>query len=239
MIKCIKNEKRFMQNSYKRVDAHLSSLGYCSRSEVPLFLKRNQVAINGVKVYDPKIKAHHDQVTVNSEVLDPEILTILMNKPLGVICSHNDAGKLIYSLLPKRWQQRNPQISTVGRLDMDTTGAIILTDNGQLNHQLSSPKSKASKIYEATLADALKGNEADIFASGELLLKGEKKPLLPARMEILSPTKVHLEIVEGKYHQVKRMFGAVGNKVIALHRIDFNGLNVEGLMEGEYKLVEI
>ena len=89
-----------------------------------------------------------------------------MNKPDGVVCSHDDSGKLIYSLLPLRWQNRNPKLSTVGRLDRDTTGAILLTDDGILNHKLTSPKSNISKIYKVTLAHPLRGDETTIFRSG-------------------------------------------------------------------------
>ena len=135
--------------------------------------------------------------------------------------------------------RRNPKISTIGRLDVDTTGAIILTDDGDLNHKLSSPKSDVLKVYEATLAQELRGDEKEIFASGELLLNGEKKPLLPANLEIITPTLVRLEICEGKYHQVKRMFGAVGNRVIKLHRVRFDKFDVEDLKEGEYKFIEL
>jgi 16S rRNA pseudouridine516 synthase len=226
-----------MQNSRKRIDAHLSSLGYCSRSEAKKFLKMFRVCINGVRIFETDIKALHSEVSINEAPLDPENLTILMHKPEGIICSHDDAGVLIYSLLPERWQKRNPKIATVGRLDGDTTGAILLTDDGLLNHRLTSPKSNISKLYEVTLAQALSGDEGEIFTSGTLLLKGEKKPLLPARMEILSETLVRLEINEGKYHQVKRMFGAVGNKVIKLHRVRFGEHDVENLALGEYKIL--
>ncbi|MBA3026607.1 MAG: pseudouridine synthase [Sulfurimonas sp.] len=226
-----------MQNSRKRIDAHLSSLGYCSRSEAKKFLKMFRVCINGVRVFETDKKALHSDITVNETQLDPENLTILMNKPSGVICSHDDAGILIYSLLPERWQNRNPKISTVGRLDGDTTGAILLTDDGVLNHRLTSPKSDVSKLYEVTLAQALRGDEAEIFASGTLMLNGETKPLLPAKMEILTETLVHLEICEGKYHQIKRMFGAVGNRVIALYRVRFGEYDVQNLAPGEYKIL--
>ncbi|MBU1217678.1 pseudouridine synthase [bacterium] len=226
-----------MQNSRKRIDAHLSSLGYCSRSEAKKFLKMFRVCINGVRVFETDKKALHSDITVNETQLDPENLTILMNKPSGIICSHDDAGILIYSLLPERWQNRNPKISTVGRLDGDTTGAILLTDDGVLNHRLTSPKSDVSKLYEVTLAQALRGDEAEIFASGTLMLNGETKPLLPAKMEILTETLVRLEICEGKYHQIKRMFGAVGNRVIALYRVRFGEYDVQNLASGEYKIL--
>ncbi len=228
-----------MQNSYKRIDAHLSSLGYCTRSEAKKFLRIYELYVKEERIFDPSIKAYHNDIKVNNEALDPEIITILLNKPSGFICSHNDAGSLIYALIPQRWNRRNPKIATIGRLDVDTTGAIILTDDGALNHKLSSPKSDVSKVYEATLAVPLKGNEKEIFASGELMLNGEKKPLLPATLEVLGETHVRLEICEGKYHQVKRMFASVGNRVISLHRLSFSGFTVEDLKEGDYKFIEL
>lgn len=227
-----------MQNSYKRIDAHLSSLGYCSRSEAKRFLKMFDVQVDGIRVFDVTQKAYHSTVSVEGEALDPENLLILMHKPSGVICSHDDAGVLIYGLLPQRYQRRNPKVSTIGRLDADTTGAILFTNDGALNHKLTSPKSDISKVYEVMLAQALRGDEVEIFAKGELLLHGEKKPLLPARMEVLSPTHVKLEIGEGKYHQVKRMFGAMGNKVLTLHRVSFGEYSVEDLEVGEYRLLD-
>ena len=226
-----------MANSNKRVDAHLSSLGYCTRSEAKKFLKIYEVCVKGIRVFDPSIKAYHGNITINDEKLDPETLTILLNKPSGYICSHNDAGSLIYSLLPDRWNRRNPKISTVGRLDVDTTGAIILTDDGDLNHKLTSPKSDISKIYEVTLAQELRGDEEEIFQSGTLMLNGETKPLLSAKLEIITSTFVKIEICEGRYHQVKRMFAAVGNKVIKLHRVKFGDFSVDNLKEGEYKII--
>ena len=228
-----------MGNSYKRIDAHLSSLGYCTRSEAKKFLRIYELYVKEERIFDPSIKAYHNDIKINNEALDPETITILLNKPSGFICSHNDAGSLIYALIPQRWNSRNPKISTIGRLDVDTTGAIILTDDGALNHKLSSPKSDVSKVYEATLAVPLKGDEKEIFASGELMLNGEKKPLLPAKLEVLGETHVRLEICEGKYHQVKRMFAAIGNRVLTLHRVSFGGFTVEDLKEGSYKFIEL
>jgi 16S rRNA pseudouridine516 synthase len=223
----------------KRLDAFLSSLGYCSRKEAKKFMRHFVVCIKGEEVFNPALKALHEDITIDGERLDAESLTLLMNKPQNVICSHDDAGVLIYSLLPERWQRRNPKLSTVGRLDVDTTGAILITDNGDLNHKLTSPKSEVTKIYEAILVQPLKGNEAEIFASGMLMLNGENKPLLPAKLIVLSPTKVQLEICEGRYHQVKRMFAAVGNKVVQLHRTNFAGYEVEDLEAGAYKILNL
>ncbi|OCL82795.1 pseudouridine synthase [Arcobacter porcinus] len=222
----------------KRVDAHLSSLGYCSRSEAKRFLKQNEVCINQNRVYNTSIKAKHNEITVNGENLDDEKLLILLNKPEDYICSHNDAGKLIYSLLPQRYQNRNPKISTIGRLDIDTTGAILLTDDGDLNHRLTSPKKDIKKIYEVSLEKPLKGDEKELFASGEIILNSETKALKPANFLKIDEKLAHIEIVEGKYHQVKRMFAYTGNKVIKLHRLSFAGFKVEDLKIGEFKLLD-
>lgn len=221
----------------ERLDKILTSLGYANRKEVQNFIKRGHVAVNGIVTKDIKQKANHDNITFLGEKLDPKSLVIVMNKPSNVVCSHNDAGKLIYSLLPDRWQRRDPKISTIGRLDKDTTGIIILTDDGKLNHELTSPKKHIKKIYKVTLSDPLKGNEADIFASGKLMLKGEDKPCLSAKLTIIDPFNVYLELTEGKYHQVKRMFGAIGNKVVKLHREQFANMRIDDLKEGEYKVV--
>lgn len=222
----------------KRLDALLSNLGYCSRSETKLFLKQNEVLIKNQRVFNPTSKANHCDVLVNNEALDSEKILILLNKPSGYICSHNDAGKLIYSLLPRRYQNRNPKISTIGRLDIDTTGAILLTDDGELNHKLTSPKKDVKKVYEVSLEKPLNGDEKELFASGEVLLNGEEKPLKPAILKEITPTLVHLEIVEGKYHQVKRMFAYTKNKVIKLHRLEFSGFRVDDMEEGAFKIID-
>lgn len=231
--------KKQKKSEIKRVDALLSNLGYCSRSEVAWFLQNNEVALDGNRIFEPSQKVRHEQITINLKPLDPQKLLILMNKPSNYICSHDDTGVLIYSLLPKIWQNRNPKISTIGRLDIDTTGAILLTDDGALNHKFANPKKKIPKVYEATLAQDLKGDEIAIFESGELMLKNDNKPLQSAKLEILSPRLARIEIFEGRYHQVKRMFVAVGNKVVKLHRVSFAGFCIDDLNLGEFKLIEI
>jgi len=215
----------------------LTSLGYGNRKEVQIFIKKGYVAVNVVVTKDVKQKANHDDVTFKDEKLDPRSIVIIMNKPANVVCSHSDAGELIYSLLPSRWQHRDPKISTIGRLDSDTTGVILLTDDGKLNNALTSPKKHIKKIYKVTLVEALRGDEADIFASGELMLRGDDKPCLSAKLTVIDPFNAYLELKEGRYHQVKRMFGALGNKVIKLHREQFANIRVDGLKEGEYRVI--
>lgn len=221
----------------ERLDKILTSLGYGSRKEAQALIKRGRVCINGIVIRDVKQKAYHEDIRFDGEALDPKPLVVVMNKPSNIVCSHNDSGKLIYSLLPQRWQRRDPKISTIGRLDSDTTGVIILTDDGKLNHALTSPKKHIKKIYKVTLAMPLNGDEADIFASGGLMLHGEDKPCLSASLTIIDDFNVYLELFEGRYHQVKRMFGAVGNKVLRLHREQFANIRVDDLKEGEYKVI--
>jgi len=128
-------------------------------------------------------------------------------------------------------------VSTVGRLDADTTGLILLTDDGKLLHRLISPRSETPKTYEATLARPLEGHEAALFASGTLMLRGEDKPLLPAQLDVTGERTARLTITEGRYHQVRRMFAAAGNHVEALHRAAFGSLTLGDLPEGEWRLL--
>jgi len=219
-----------------RLDRLLSSLGYCVRKEVPALIKEGIVShADGLPLKNDTKVAHHD-ILFNGEPLDPPPgMVILMHKPVGLVCSHDDGeGRLVYDLLPPRW---DPKLSTIGRLDKDTSGLLLLTDDGQLLHRLTSPKHKVPKVYEATLDRPLKGDEAEIFASGTLILNGEKTPCLPARLEVIDPTHVRLEIVEGRYHQVRRMFAAVGNHVTALHRVSFGELTLGDLKPGEYQSI--
>jgi len=161
-----------------------------------------------------------------------------MHKPLGYVCSHDEGeGQHVYSLLPPRWQKRDPKISTIGRLDKETSGLLLLTDDGQLLHRLTSPKYHVPKLYEVTLDRPLNGNETDIFATGSLILNGEKTPCLPAKLTIIDDTHVTLEITEGRYHQVRRMFAAVGNHVTALHRSRIGNLTLGDLKVGEYRML--
>lgn len=223
----------------KRLDQLLSSLGYGSRNEVKKLIQSGAVTVGGARVTQPNAKALHEEVRCNGEPLDPpQGMVLLLNKPLDMVCSHdNDEGRLVYDLLPQRWQQRSPKLSTVGRLDKETSGLLLITDEGALIHVLTSPKKKVAKRYEVTLAQPLRGDEAALFASGTLLLKGEKSPCLPAALEIGDETHVSIEITEGRYHQVRRMFAAAGNRVTALHRSRMGKLELGNLQPGEYRLL--
>jgi len=225
-----------------RLDRLLANLGYGSRSEVQHLARIGAVMLDGAAVRDASAKISlaanlPARLTVDGEPLDPlPGLALMLHKPLGVTCSHKEAGPLVYNLLPPRWRRREPALSTVGRLDKETSGLLLLTDDGALLHRIISPKQHVSKHYVATLARPLQGNEAAIFAAGTLMLEGEEKPLAPAIMETLSPTSARLIVTEGRYHQVRRMFAAVGNHVEALHRDRIGALALPAdLGPGEYR----
>lgn len=220
-----------------RLDKLLSNLGYGSRKEIQYIAWSGAITHKGKILKDVSTKVEPEDILINDEKIDASKLIIVMNKPKGFICSHNDSAKLIYSLLPTRWQQRNPKISTIGRLDIDTSGVILLTDDGSLNHALTTPKKNITKIYEVELASALRGDEIEIFNSGEMMLKGESKPCLPSKLTIKDSHHATVELTEGRYHQVKRMFGYVGNRVVSLHRSGFANIKVDDLKEGEFKII--
>jgi 16S rRNA pseudouridine516 synthase len=180
----------------------------------------------------------HADVRIDGEVLDPpQGLTLMLHKPLGVTCSTRDPGRVVYDLLPPRFRLRSPLLSTVGRLDRDTSGLLLLTDDGALLHRIVSPKSRLAKTYEATLAQDLRGDEAAVFASGTLLLESETTPLAPAALDVVDPRHARLVLTEGRYHQVRRMFAAVGNHVEALHRSRVGGLELGDLAPGEWRVL--
>lgn len=227
-----------------RLDRLLANLGYGSRREMQALARNGRVTLDGTPVRDADRKVAitrelPDHLHIDGKPIDPPPgIALMLHKPLGVTCSHKEAGPLVYDLLPTRWRMRDPAISTIGRLDKETSGLLLLTDDGGLLHRVISPKSHVAKRYRATLDRPLTGEETAIFAAGELMLEGETKPLLPAVMETLSPTEALLTLTEGRYHQVRRMFAAVGNHVTALHRESMGGLDLpDDLPAGEYRLM--
>lgn len=222
----------------------LANLGYGSRRQVAALLREGRVTdAAGEVLYGDDVIGEggfaHADVRVDSEPLDPAPGVVLMlHKPVGATCSTKDAGRLVYDLLPPRFRLRAPVLSTVGRLDRDTSGLLLLTDDGQLLHRIISPKSALPKVYEATLATPLRGDEAALFASGTLVLESDTTPLLPARLEAVDATHARLTLHEGRYHQVRRMFAAAGNHVVALHRSRVGGLDLGALPEGAWRQLD-
>lgn len=218
---------------------HIANLGYGSRKQVEWLFREGRVTDAAGEVLYADDKVGHDFIRIDGEPLDPAPgLVLMLHKPTGYTCSTKDTGCLIYDLLPPRFRERSPVVSPVGRLDRDTSGLLLMTDDGALLHRIVSPKSKLPKVYEATLANDLRGDEAGIFASGTLMLESETMPLLPAGLEIVSPRQARLTLHEGRYHQVRRMFAAVGNHVTALHRSAIGGIALDGLEEGRWRLLD-
>lgn len=227
-----------------RVDQLLSSMGYGSRKEMARLARAGGITLDGDVLQDvtariPVSPDLPDRMEIAGEALDPlPGMVILLNKPKGMTCSHKEAGALVYDLLPGRWRRRDPAISAIGRLDKQTSGLLLLTDDGDLLHRVTSPRVAVRKTYRAKLARPLKGTEADLFASGQLMLARDDKPLAPAELEVVSETEALLSITEGRYHQVRRMFAAVGNHVEHLHRERLGGLSLpEGIAPGRWKLL--
>ena len=209
---------------------HIANLGYGSRREVLALFAQGRVSDAAGDVLYGDDAVAHDVVRIDGAPLDPAPgVVIALHKPVGYTCSTRDPSRLVYDLLPARFRQRKPSLSSVGRLDRDTSGLLLLTDDGQLLHRIISPKSQVPKVYEAKLAQDLRGHEAEAFASGRLMLDSETSPLAPALLEVLGPRHARLTLTEGRYHQARRMFAATGNAVTALERVAIGRLRLEAL----------
>jgi len=234
-----------MKTPTSRVDKLLGSLGYGSRTEMARLGKAGGIVLDGVDLTDVsrRIAVTPDlpgRMAIDGQPLDPVPgLVMMLHKPLGMTCSRKEDGALVYDVLPPRWRRRDPAISTIGRLDKQTTGLLLLTDDGDLLHRVISPRRHVAKVYRATLARPLTGTEGEVFAAGGLVLEGEDKPLSPAVLEVLSPTEARLTVTEGRYHMVRRMFAAVGNHVEGLHRERVGGLVLpDDLAPGDWRLLD-
>jgi 16S rRNA pseudouridine516 synthase len=216
----------------------IANLGYGSRKDVAWMFREGRVTDSNGEVLYADDKVEHERIRIDGEPLDPAPgLVLMMNKPLGATCSRKDQGRVVYDLLPPRYRQRDPALSTVGRLDRDTSGLLLFTDDGALLHRIISPRAEVSKVYEATLAEDLRGNEGDLFASGTLMLESETTPLAPAWLEPLEPRRARLTVTEGRYHQVRRMFAATGNRVESLRRIAIGALQLDDLAPGQWRML--
>lgn len=215
----------------------LANLGYGTRREVERLIEQRRVTdARGVPLSaaSPFV---HDDVRVNQEALDPRPgSVVLLHKPVGYVCATvDDTHPTIYDLLPPRFRYRKPIMASIGRLDQDTTGVLLITDDGALNHRLTSPRSHQPKTYVAELAQPLQGDEVALFASGTFRLASEPTPLAPAHLEVITPQRVQLTVHEGRYHQVRRMFAATGNHVESLERVEMAGIRLGSLTLGAWR----
>ncbi len=224
----------------ERLDKLLSNLGYGVRKDVAYWVKDGLITVDGKIATSAAQKASPDQVQMEGKALDhPYGLTIIYHKPLGAVCSRKEDGQLIFDDFPERWIHRKPPFSCVGRLDKNTSGLLILTDNGQLNHQITSPKQHISKTYAVTLDSPLQGYEVSLFASGKIMLENDDRPCLPAELTITGDRQAALVLHEGRYHQVRRMFAAAGNHVTELRRTHIGALDLAAtkLLPGAYATI--
>ena len=219
-----------------RLDKFIAEQTGLTRSQAAKALKSGVVSVNEeIEKSGARKVSAEDTIRYEGELLEwlEGGQYFMLYKPQGYVCSHDDGEYptvfqfFDYPLMNK--------LHTAGRLDVDTTGLVLLTDDGQWSHRITSPKHHCEKTYLVTLADPVEAFYVQQLAEG-ILLRGEKEPCLPAKMEILDDYNVNLTISEGRYHQVKRMFAALGNKVEALHRWRIGDIVLdESLEEGEYR----
>jgi len=215
---------------------YIANLGYGSRREVMRMLDDGRVTKGDGTALEEGDAVAHDDILVDGDPLDPPPGSILiLHKPAGYVCSTRGSERLVYELLPDRFRLRSPVMAPIGRLDLDTSGLLLLTDDGQVNHRITSPRTHLPKIYEAHLAEDLRDDASEMFASGTMLLESETEPLRPAQLDVMSPRHVRVTLTEGRYHQVRRMFAALGNHVTSLHRSSIGNLDLGELPSGEWR----
>ena len=210
----------------ERLDKVIANMGRVSRREVKEKIKQGRILVNGLVATAPeqKVDPETDQITVDGEVLNYELFTYIMfHKPAGLLTATEDfKQKTVLDLLPPELRKR--ALSPVGRLDKDTEGLLLLTNDGELNHRLTSPKYGIEKVYFAQVNGSLETADVEKFAQGIAL---SDFTCLPAKLKILSPDSCLVTVQEGKFHQVKRMLAACGKPVIYLKRLEIGGLKLE------------
>ena len=223
-----------------RIDKMLSNIGLGSRKQIKQEAKQGQIKINGEIEKDSSriIDTDNDVVKYKNEVVKyVQYIYLMMNKPKGVVSATEDNyDKTVIDLLMEEDKFYNP--FPVGRLDKDTEGLLILTNDGQLAHDLLSPKKHVDKTYYVEVEEEVTKEDVKAFAEG-VILTNENYKTLPAKLEIIEagyPSTCYVTIKEGKFHQVKRMFNAVNNEVIYLKRLSMGSIKLdEGLKLGEYR----
>ncbi|USD64169.1 16S rRNA pseudouridine(516) synthase RsuA [Vibrio sp. SCSIO 43136] len=218
-----------------RLDKFLCDALGATRKEATKIIKSGEVTVDGVMQKSGAFKVSKE---MSVEWQDREVMRqgpkyIMLFKPDGFVCSHEDGFNHTAFVLLDEVKMEN--LHFAGRLDVDTTGLVLITDDGKWSHRITSPKHKCEKTYRVWLADPVQPDYVEKFEQG-IELRNEKEPTLPAKLEVIEEDQVLLTITEGKYHQVKRMFAALGNKVEALHRERIGAIELdEDLEPGEYR----
>uniref|UniRef100_A0A7S4MSR8 Pseudouridine synthase RsuA/RluA-like domain-containing protein n=1 Tax=Vannella robusta TaxID=1487602 RepID=A0A7S4MSR8_9EUKA len=250
----------FQKKNYVRLDKLLSNLGITTRRNSVSFIKKNNITVaigeDEFQEFDHQKNAlvtkrkevikrvpystivYPPAVRFNNEPLEfVKKLCIVMHKPRGYVCSHTrdePESKIVFDLLPKQILSLKPKLSIAGRLDKWASGLLILSQDGKLISKIIQ-QNVHKKQYTVELKHDAKGNEPELFASGDLTLRSEKKACLPASLEILEPRKVQITLQEGKYHQIRRMIAAAGNLSLGVHRDKIGDISLDGLLPGTYR----
>ena len=219
----------------ERLDKVIANMGQYSRREVKEMIRQGRIFLDGAAATSPdqKIDPNVAQIIVDGVPLNYETYTyLLMHKPAGVVSATEDPKeKTVLDLLPAELRKRN--LTPVGRLDKDTEGLLLLTNDGELNHRLTSPKYCVEKVYYAEVDGILEESDTDRFAEGIVL---SDFTCLPAKLEILTEKTCLVTVQEGKFHQVKRMCEKVGKKVLYLKRVAIGSLALDpALAKGEVR----
>lgn len=222
-----------------RLDKALANQGFGSRKVVKKFIRKGLVAVNEETVKDSSMKVNPeiDQITVNGQLLKyRKYIYLMLNKPIGVVSATRDpVEKVVIDLLDPEYQKFS--LFPAGRLDKDTEGLILLTNDGDLSHRLLSPKNEVEKVYEAKIRGQVTEDDVEQFQNGIELKDGYVTK--SANLEILNSSHlshVKITIKEGKYHQIRRMFAALGKKVVELKRLQLGPLKLDPLLkQGEYR----
>ena len=225
----------------ERLDKLIASQGLLSRNDVKTMVKRGEVSVNGAIVKDSSIKvSYEDDIKIKGEsLLQTEYVYIMLNKPKGVVSASEDKrDKTVVDILPDELKRKN--LFPAGRLDKDTTGFSLITDDGDFAHRILSPARHVDKTYIATVSDKIDFAKAKkAFSDGVVL--GDGTVLLSAQLELIEENEnqvFKVVIKEGKYHQIKRMFASLGTTVIELKRIAIGGLALDfSLKEGEARVI--
>ncbi len=230
-----------LNGDYMRLDKYLANLKYGSRKDVSKLVRSGVVTVNGEIVKNASININElDKISVfDEEVYFKQIVTIMLNKPSGVVCANKDnMHTTVIDLLEDKYQRFDFGIA--GRLDIDTEGLVILTTDGDLLHKIITPKKNVMKKYYVKLRDKL--DDYHILEQGVEIMDGKNKPFITkdAIVEKIDDNSCYISISEGKYHQVKRMFLYIGNEVTYLKRISIGNLELDSELEiGEYKEIQL
>ena len=219
-----------------RLDKFLSETGTASRSESRKAARTGGISVNGTAVHDTAVHIDPEQDEIffmGSRIVYRKSIYLMLNKPEGVVSATDDGTeRTVLDLLPGKYRKMG--LFPCGRLDKNTTGLLILTNNGALAHRLLSPKCHVEKTYRFTCERPLTDADCELLRRGVNI--GEKSSTLPAKLTLSSDRSGEITVTEGKYHQIKRMFEAVCNKILSLERISFAGIPLDpALARGEWR----